>query len=106
MIVVASFVGFAVSQTSTASAHQQAELSSQGQSAFGGLPESSTDASTQKTGFRRAIDDAANALTFPFSQFLNGASDSWSNEGARTMLALLVYGFGLGYLARIVRVHA
>jgi hypothetical protein len=106
LIVVASFIGFAVSQTNTASAHQQAELVSSGQQPFGGLPASSASGSGGKSGLRRAIDDAANTITAPFSGLANGARGSWGNEGMRTVLALIVYGFGLGFLARLIRLHA
>ena len=34
-----------------------------------------------------------------------GSNSQWAIRGVRLLLALLVYGFGLGYLARVIRVR-
>jgi hypothetical protein len=34
------------------------------------------------------------------------SSSEWTTRSVKLLLALLVYGFGLGYLARVVRVRA
>ncbi len=51
---------------------------------------------------KRFIDGAARALTSPFRSFLTTSSE-WATEIAGTLLALILYGFGLGYLARWAR---
>jgi hypothetical protein len=48
---------------------------------------------------RRFIDGAAKALTSPFAAVIS-SSNQWATRGVALGLALLVYGFGLGYLAR------
>ena len=53
-----------------------------------------------------ARDDAAKTLTSPFSAVVK-SSNPWVDHGLPTILALVAYGVGLGYLARFasVRVH-
>ena len=92
-LVVASFGLFALGQASGASQHQVQQLSS------GTTHAVSTHASGQP---KRFIDGAARALTSPFRTFLHSTSQ-WAVRIASTLLALLLYGFGLGYLARWAR---
>jgi hypothetical protein len=106
LIVVASFTLFVVDQTSTASTHQQQELSGSlpapGASAGTGSAPSKRD---KKSSVHRSIDDASNALTSPFSAVTAGSSSQWVIHGVNLVLALLVYGFALGFLARMIRVR-
>ena len=51
---------------------------------------------------KRFIDDAASVLTAPFRSLVHSNSD-WARRIGYTLLALIVYGFGLGYLARWAR---
>jgi hypothetical protein len=95
-LVLISFGLFALDQVSGASKHQQAELV--GASTAPGV----TVAHRPPAQPRRFIDDAAHALTSPFSSILQTDSQ-WSSEMFTTVLALLVYGVGLGYLARFSR---
>jgi hypothetical protein len=107
LIVIASFAIFAVNQTSSASTHQQ--------EAIGGGPAPAT-ANSQTSGSHRAapphkstlhkaIDDASDELTSPFSGLTSGSSSQWAIHGVNLVLALIVYGFGLGFLARVIRVR-
>jgi hypothetical protein len=99
LLVIASFVIFAFDQTSSASTRQQEEV-------FGQPKSTSTTASTAKKGTaHRAIDDVANELTSPFSAITAGASNEWVIRGVGLACALIVYGFGLGYVARVIRVR-
>jgi hypothetical protein len=52
------------------------------------------------TSVREAIDDADDVLVAPFAPLTENTSSSWVARGVPTLLALLVYGFGLGFLAR------
>ena len=97
LIVALSFLLFAVNQTSTASGHQQAEL------AGGSAVSQSNGGHARERGIHRTIDEAAEAVTSPVSGL---SSSAWGEHGLRLILALLVYGFGLGYLARVLRVRA
>jgi hypothetical protein len=97
LLVAVSFLLFAVNQTSTASGHQQAELA--GASAL----TQNQGTHTQEKGIHRTIDEAAEAVTSPVSGL---SSSAWGEHGLRLIFALLVFGFALGYLARVLRVRA
>jgi hypothetical protein len=51
---------------------------------------------------RRFIDGAAKALISPFTSIVQ-SSDQWVSHGIPAFFGLLVYGFGLGFLARYSR---
>jgi hypothetical protein len=95
--VVASFSLFAVDQLSGASKHQQSQLSAGVPTAPGMVPPLH-----HKGQPRRFIDAAAHALTSPFRSIASSDSQ-WVVRGIETACALLVYGLGLGYLARFSR---
>ena len=97
LIVVASFLVFAVDQTQSASSRQQAELAQ--------TSASSGTAARHENPVHEALDETASALTAPFSGVVSASNSEWADHGVRVMLALLVYGFGLGYLARVIRVR-
>jgi len=105
LIVIASFGLFAINQTSSASAHQQRVLAGQANARGAGAGTSGAGASSGHTGpVRAAIDDASNALTSPFSGVTSSSSE-WTIHIVRLALALAVYGFGLGFVARVIRVR-
>jgi len=53
-----------------------------------------------------AIDDADDVLVKPFASIAGDSSSSWVRRGVPTLLALLVYGLGLSFLARFTRGRA
>lgn len=95
LIVIVSFAFFAVGQTSTASTHQQNELNGT----------ATTTQPAHKSAVHRAIDEASGKLTSPFSGITAGSSSQWLVRGVGTLAALLVYGVGLGYMARVLRIR-
>jgi hypothetical protein len=99
--VVMSFAMFARDQMAGASEHQQTELVAGANTSA--TPVAITHKHSQP---RRFIDDAAKTLTSPFSAVVK-SSNPWVDHGLPTVLALVAYGVGLGYLARFasVRVH-
>jgi hypothetical protein len=97
LIVIASFVLFAVNQTGTASTHQQ-------QAVLTGSESTTTSAAHESSG-RKTIEEVADKLTSPFSGVTAGSTSQWAVRGVGTVLALLVYGIGLGYLARVLRLR-
>ena len=120
LITIASFAVFAVNQTGSASAHQQSvlngetpvnspEQSTSGQSAGTAEnvrhPAGASLESAHEATPHRVLDEASNALTSPFSGVTSGWSSQWSIRGAKLLLALALYGFGLGFVARFVRVR-
>ena len=112
-VVVLSFAIFVVDQTRTASAAQSEQIA-------GAAPGDAVAASTPAAGastaggghasskgsLHRTIDDVAEGITAPFSGIVDASNGEWAVRGAKLGLALLVYGFGLGYMARALRVHA
>ena len=49
---------------------------------------------------REAIDDVNDVLLSPFAGITANSTSRWARRGVPAVLGLLVYGFGLGYLAR------
>ena len=52
---------------------------------------------------REAIDDANDILLAPFAGLVDGSTSQWVRRTVPMLLGLLIYGFGLGYLARYAR---
>ena len=112
-IVVLSFGAFALEQTRSASSHQQEQIAghpSGGPARPGGASGTpSGDARARATPhmstIHRVLDEASEGLTSPFASVLAGSGSEWATRGAKLILALALYGFGLGYLARVLRVR-
>ena len=97
-LVIASFGLFARDQVAGASKHQQSELAA-------GLPPTAAGAAQASTGHhqpRRFIDGAASALEAPFRSIVSTHSE-WVQHIFQALFALLIYGLGLGFLARFSR---
>jgi predicted PurR-regulated permease PerM len=101
-IVIASFTLFAVNQTGQASTHQQQLLSGEISSEAGAQ---APPVKSHESSVRRTIDEASEWLTSPFNALTSGASSAWATHGIDLALALVVYGFGLGFIARTLRVR-
>ena len=118
LIAIASFALFAVNQTNSASAHQQDVLSGEvpltspetataqptsTQPAGSAQPRGSAPSTKREGTAHRVIDEASNAITSPFAGVTSGWSSQWTIRGVKLLLVLAVYGFGLGFVARVVR---
>ena len=103
-IVIASFAIFALNQTKTASKHQTEELTagSATHSASGGGAKSSE--TVHEGSVHRDIDDASREFTSPFAGVVSGSNSEWLSRGVKLFLALLVYGVGVGFVARALRI--
>ncbi len=101
LIALASFVTFAVEQASKGSSRQQAEVN---EAAPAGTATTSTNTSagSKKSGPHEAIDKAFSTLSSPFSGITSGSTSQWTIQIVDTLLILLVYGFGLSFLARLL----
>ena len=93
VLIVASFAMFARDQMAGASQHQQTEL------VAGAHPTAASSTPVKHAQPRRLIDSVAKDLTRPFDAIVQ-SSNLWVKHGLPTLFALLVYGLGLGYLAR------
>jgi hypothetical protein len=114
LIVGVSFMLFAISRTSNASAHQQRVLNGEvappqegetAAEAAAAAKKTSTDGQASKGSPRRVIDEVAEAVTSPFSWLIDKSSSEWLRRGVLLALALAIYGFGLSFLARAIRVR-
>jgi hypothetical protein len=90
-LVLVSFAVFTNDQLADASAHQQSELAS-----GSAVAPSTTVAHGQPWHF---IDAAASRLTAPFDSIVP-SHNAWVSHGTTVLFALLVYGLGLGWVAR------
>jgi hypothetical protein len=106
LVTIASYGLFAVNQTDSASARQQHSLASEGaeepQAAAGAEKKSEKKAS----GVRGVLDEVAKGLASPFESITASSNSEWGKRSLDTLLVLLAYGFGLGFLARFLRVRA
>jgi hypothetical protein len=100
-IVIASFAIFVINQTKSASARQTAAIAEPGR-----VVGNSSGRSAHESSAHKDIDEAAEQLTSPFAGVVSSSSSEWLIRGVKLLLALAVYGFGLGFLARVLRVRA
>ena len=98
LIVILAFIVFAVNQTKSASAHQREELGESPAAIHKGQN------ANRESSIHKDLDEASAELTSPFSGIVSSSSE-WADHSVRLVLALLVYGFGLGYVARVLRVR-
>jgi len=102
MIAALSFLLFALNQTSTASGRQQESLSESAPPKHGSAS-GSTQKGESESGFRKTVDEITEAAASPVSGL---SSSQWAERALRLIFALLVFGFGFGYLARLLRVRS
>jgi predicted PurR-regulated permease PerM len=109
LVAIAWFVGFAVEQSKSASAHQQAELNESApasQRTFT-TPTAASESAKGKPGeLRSTIDEIFSAVSSPFSGLTSSLSGVWPQHIVNALLVLLLYGFGFGLIARFLRMNA
>jgi hypothetical protein len=99
-IVLISFGLFAIDQARAGSKREQDKLAQQDTAD----PTTAQERRREKahSGIRESIDDADDFLLSPFTGIVDGGGD-WVKRGIPTGIALVVYGFGLGFVARFMR---
>lgn len=100
LIILISFALFAIGETRDASERQAAEVGRTQPTQTPTLPEP-----TRHGQPRRFIDGAAHTLLRPFGSIVTSGS-AWARRTVPTLLGLVLYGFLLGYLARVLRARA
>jgi len=98
LVLLASFALFAIDQAGGASNQAQAEVAAAGNQTLG-PPIHGIGA---KTGVRGTLDSVARDLVSPVRSWAPGRTDSWGSRGFELAFGLLIYGVGLGALARAV----
>lgn len=98
LIAAAYFLSFAFDQTGSASNHQKAEINTSS--------EVSIPSTVAKEGsVHKAIDEVFLKLASPFSGATSGSNNEWVIHIVNAVLVLLIYGFGLAFLARLIRLR-
>ena len=103
LIVIASFVVFAANQAKSASNEQQQSL--QESSSSPTAANSNPPAKHKESSIHKGLDEASAELTSPFAGLFSGSHSQCTKRGGELILALLIYGFALGYVARVLRVR-
>jgi hypothetical protein len=101
LLVVAGFMLFALDDMSRASNASRAHIT--GVAAADPTPAAELAREQRNGRGRELVDDANDVLLWPFTGVAAGASSDWVQRGVPALLALLVYGFLLGYVARYAR---
>jgi hypothetical protein len=104
-VVLLGFALFAVNEMDKGSEAQQQKVEQE----LGHDPNDLINPSARDEAFREAhqgkfheaVDDANDVLLAPFVDLIDSDS-AWVNHGVPTVLALLIYGFGLGLLANMM----
>ncbi|MGP0101616.1 MAG: hypothetical protein ACLPUT_08350 [Solirubrobacteraceae bacterium] len=105
LIVIASFAIFVVNESKSASSRQTQAITGAPTGTSAHAPGSAGTSSGGESSVHRTIDEASEELTSPFAGLVSGSSSEWVIRGVKLLLALAVYGFGLSYLARVLRVR-
>jgi hypothetical protein len=104
VVVVLGFAMFAIDETDKGSKGQQAKLERElGTTADPIAPTARQEAVREErhSPVRETIDDVNDVLLRPFVDLVDSDS-AWVNHGIPTLLALLIYGLGLGLLANML----
>ena len=96
LVLLTSFSLYAIDQAGGASQQAQAEVASSGAQIVG----PALRGAGAETGVRGGIDDANRALLAPILPFAPAGPDSWAARSFELACGLLLYGLGLGVLAR------
>ena len=113
-LVLLGFAYFATDELDRGSRTQQSKLDRQLEGELGDpapiAPTPSQEAAREEVNgaFREAVDDSNDVLLGPFKRLVD-SDDRWVTHGVPAVLALLLYGLGLGTLANMLpkrREHA
>ena len=102
LVVVASWGMFAIDDARSASDETTAEIEGRSASrAVDPTPEQERARELVHSRPREVVDDVNDLLLAPFAIVTDGSEDRWVRRTVPAVIALLVYGFGLGVLARV-----
>ena len=104
LVVAAGFVLFALDDIDRASSASRQRIIGESQSADP-TPAGERERERRNGGVREAVDDANDVLLRPFAPISEDDDSRWVRRGVPALLGLLVYGVGLGFLARFAKGH-
>jgi hypothetical protein len=101
ILIGLGWVMFAVGETKSASAKSAKVISGDDFATRVDLdPDQERAREEQHSKGREYVDDANDILLAPFSSISDGSDNKWVRRTVPSLLALLAFGFGLGFLAR------
>jgi hypothetical protein len=103
-IVALGFVLFAIDEVDKGSKTQQDKLERELGSTSTPISPSQREEEIRErhqSTFREAVDDANDVVLAPFANLVD-SDNVWVEHGVPALLALLIYGFGLGMLANML----
>jgi hypothetical protein len=107
-LVLLGFAYFATDEMSRGSQTQQNELAKQlsgtAEDPAPVAPTPGQEAERERVNgpVREVVEDANDLLLGPFTGLVEGSDDRWVTHGVPALLALLLYGVGLGMLANML----
>ena len=106
-IVLLSFALFAIDETRDASEQSAASIAGL-EATRASDPSARQERARERAHSRQreVVDDADDVLVAPFAPVVSSSESSWVRRGVPTFIALVVYGFGLSFLARFARGRA
>jgi hypothetical protein len=100
VFVVLGFGAFALDQARGASKESVSGIAGDPTTFSGPSPNQERARERQHSGAREFIDDVNDVLLSPFAGLVDSSNSKWVRRLIPALLALLVYGFGGGYLSR------
>jgi hypothetical protein len=102
LLVILGWAWFAIDETSAASEQTQAEIAGQTAARTASPdPDVERDREQVNSKVHEFVDDANDILLRPFSTIAQDSSSKWVRRTVPALFALLIYGFGIGILARV-----
>jgi hypothetical protein len=105
-LVLLGFAYFATDEMGRGSQNQQNELTRQltaeDPAPVAPSPDQEADRERANGPVREIVDDANDLLLGPFTGLVSASNDRWVTHGVPALLALLLYGVGLGMLANML----
>jgi hypothetical protein len=102
LFIAVGFLLFAIDDSRRASNATQNRVT-EGSAAVSPTPAGERERERRDGAVHEAIDDVNDVLLAPFAGVSDDATSRWARRGVPAVLGLLVYGFGLGYVARFMK---
>jgi hypothetical protein len=104
LLVVGGWALFAIDETRSASELSRTEVAGRAANRqVDPTPEEERSREEVNGDVREAIDDANDILLAPFAGLTDSVESQWVRRTVPGLIALVLYGFGLGLLARYAR---
>lgn len=100
LVIAIGFMLFALEDFGRASTSTTKEIA--GYAATAPSPAGERERERRHGAVREAIDDVNDVLLSPFAGITDSSSSRWARRGVPALLGLLVYGFGIGFMARFM----